>query len=256
MTGTERTAAELLEELEAKGATVLPAGPEGDRLARELSELLAARHAHQWVLTGEELTVGRLDGRRTLRARCRCGEVATVIADHEPRVEAGALRAALRWMFGYPRTREAEGGKLARAVAELAAIEELIAELAYPGRDDSNPGEDLYQAAAAAAALENGWIDRARELLGPRRSGGEVIVRFQVMGTAETIEKLKAARRGLSALSPMRPWRCACGWKGETRELRDHAAGHRVCPGCGASGGLDLDEIEALAERAEEERRP
>jgi len=41
------------------------------------------------------------------------------------------------------------------------------------------------------------------------------------------------------AADPAR-WKCACGWSGEVVQMNINAAGGRVCPECGASGGLIL----------------
>lgn len=38
------------------------------------------------------------------------------------------------------------------------------------------------------------------------------------------------------------PWKCACGWRGTAGEMNDGPGGIRVCPNCGASGGLILDD--------------
>lgn len=37
-------------------------------------------------------------------------------------------------------------------------------------------------------------------------------------------------------------WKCACGWRGPRIEFKHNAAGGSVCPSCGASGGLILEE--------------
>ena len=34
------------------------------------------------------------------------------------------------------------------------------------------------------------------------------------------------------------PWECACGWMGFPSEMNANPSGHKVCPLCGASGGL------------------
>ena len=37
-------------------------------------------------------------------------------------------------------------------------------------------------------------------------------------------------------------WKCACGWRGAASDLHPYnASGGKVCPSCGASGGLILD---------------
>jgi len=37
-----------------------------------------------------------------------------------------------------------------------------------------------------------------------------------------------------------RRWICACGWWGLDHRLTAHSEGHKVCPDCGGSGGLEL----------------
>ena len=37
-----------------------------------------------------------------------------------------------------------------------------------------------------------------------------------------------------------RRWVCACGWWGLDHEMNENPSGDRVCPDCGASGGLEL----------------
>lgn len=36
-------------------------------------------------------------------------------------------------------------------------------------------------------------------------------------------------------------WKCACGWHGDITKAPSNPSGGRVCPNCGASGGLESD---------------
>ena len=60
-------------------------------LERHLSEE-SDEHRHEWKLTGQELTVGRLDGLATLKAVCDCGAGSTVIAEETRHLRERLIR--------------------------------------------------------------------------------------------------------------------------------------------------------------------
>lgn len=93
--------------------------------------------------------------------------------------------------------------------------------------------------------------DGAVRLLRERSGQNHIDQKHQFGGTSRIVwEKCERApcstdRAFLASLSTdtEQRWKCACGWRGAVSALND-GPHSRVCPDCGASGGLMLDATE------------
>ena len=68
---------------------------------------------------------------------------------------------------------------------------------------------------------------------------GNITLRSNERSTAAA-DMILALPEVAAALERQGDWACACGWQGEPSQMNANPMGMRVCPSCGASGGLVL----------------
>jgi hypothetical protein len=93
------------------------------------------------------------------------------------------------------------------------------------------------------------------------QSGGSIYRALSGLGRIRGKAAVRARGEHSHRLGSVRVWRygplaelpmkCACGWKGDASEMPayKHLGGQRVCPECGASGGVVMDSKRKRTER-------